>query len=886
MNEISSLSRYAMPIRQQMLMVFTLVMTAFSILLAISIDSSLQRNAISRIGQKNSQDAKFFSNLIDHDIEDQLSSIKATADYLDDMGLTRNISKLEEHLAKVIKSNPAYSWIGYADSSGTILADTGQVHNGQNLSKQAWFKGGKIKPTIIDVRTSSSNSDIQNQAKNNPIRFIDVSSPVNSKNNENVGVLVAYLSVDWLNEQMVLYARSLLKNNDYKPSIVGSDGILRFGIQHEEGLISTVKRKQKNSGNEVSWFEYESESEGEIVISFSKNRGSLTTEDIGWTTLISTPMATVHEELYNTRIIALTSIFLACFTAWVTLWLLLRVSGNPIRLLMKEIKKSRKTLTPLTVHSGLPSEFTEIAESINEFLDSIQSRGILLEQSLSDLKDSFTGVTESFPGVLFRLEELDKSQRFFTYLSPSANEYLNLDLSVMPLPIYKFGQQVDENQRLEFMKILSEQLIIQTDLNLTMEIKGQDGKTRRLRILGKFRIQASGKKIWAGVMVDVTDLYNALNLAAAADKAKSKFLATMSHEIRTPLNGILGFSQILLDEVSNQQQKADVQKIIDTSETLTSILNDILDFSKIEEGKIQLEARPFNLLDLVESSTSMFHIEAKKRQLDFIVEMKLGHSLRLLGDPIRLRQILNNLLSNAIKFTANGQVCLTVSTTELDNERCNLCIFIEDTGIGMNPEFQTRLFQRFEQSDASTFRRFGGSGLGLAIVKGLVDAMGGSIKVKSAIEVGTTFEIQINLQCLKDNEKILDEESRSVIEKLLVLVVDDVPTNREMMCRLLEKDGHTTFQAENGLEAIELANVHEFDVILMDVDMPICNGLEATKKIRDGSYKSRSAFIIALTGYAFEKDIQDALKSGMNAHLAKPINFKKLRSLIYERNVL
>jgi signal transduction histidine kinase/ActR/RegA family two-component response regulator len=872
--------KFELPLRQQMLLVFTVVMVVFSIGLSWVVDHNLRASAVETVAEQNAQDAMFFANLLDNDMEQMLGSIQSRADNLNDMGLIQKLPKLEVLLNNLQRSKPSFSWIGYTDTEGQVLAATNGMLKGVNVSQRPWFQLGLKKSATVDVHEAVLLSKLLTPDNTHPLRFVDVVSPVKSRDGVTIGVLGAHLSVDWLSQQMNFYAKSLLKHSDYKPSVIGKDGTVRFGREQEAGLVQALKKRQEASNAQVQWFMYSSPIEGDQLVAFAKHQGSAIADDIGWTTLITIPKSLIDEQVRSTRLLAFLGISLASFVAWLTLWWLLRIAGQPVRVLMREIKKSRETHNPLTLHTGLPKEFVDITKSINDLLISIQSRELLLEQALMDMRDSFTGVTASFPGVLFRVEEAAENQFVFSYLSPSARHYLNLDMTVMPLSTDLFYAQVAVDIRDQMKQKLREQAFSQGNMDITMPIQGQDGKLRQMRIRGQIRIQEKGLRTWDGVMVDVSDLLHAQELAMKADNAKSKFLATMSHEIRTPLNGILGFAQILLQEVETEQQRSDVRKIIDTSETLTRILNDILDFSKIEEGKVQLEARPFDLSELVESSASLFHVEARKRQIDFTVDMAIGHPYRMLGDPTRLRQILNNLLSNAIKFTSVGAVRLEVRSSEPHDERSRLHLVVSDTGMGMTVEQQQRLFQRFEQSDTTIFRRFGGSGLGLAIVKGLLDAMGGRVKVTSSPQNGTRFDIELDLPVLRSVETHQHLVAPVERRAFNILVVDDVPMNREMICRFLRKEGHTVQEAENGLQASELARDQAFDVILMDVDMPVCNGLDATRAIRGGPGLSQGAHIIALTGYAFEKDINNVLACGMNAHLAKPINFKKLRALI------
>ena len=882
MPDLNQTPKLELPLRQQMLLVFTAVMLVFSVSLAWVVDHNLRSTALESAAMQTNQDAKFFANLLDNDIEQELFAIRSRAENMTVLGLTDDLEKLEQSLNNLQRSKPSYSWIGYTDLQGKVLAATNGMLRGVSVSQRPWFQMGLKKPAIVDVHEAVLLAQLLQKDQQHPLRFVDVVSPVKNKEGAIIGVLGAHLSVDWLSQQMGFYAKSLLKDSEHKPSVIGQDGAVRFGREQEPGLIERAGALQKTSNAEVQWFTYDSPTEGAQLVAFAKHQGSAIADNIGWTTLITTPKSLIDQQIRATRLLALSGIALASLGAWMTLWFLLRLAGQPVRVLMREIKKSRESLAPLVAHPGLPKEFKDITESINEFLVSIQSREVMLEQALIDMRDSFTGVTESFPGVLFRVEECGKNEFVFSYLSPSAQYLLNLDMSVMPLPVERFYAQVDPQNSENIRAQLRAQAFDRQEIDITVPIHGHDGQVRHMNVRGRMRTLAQGLRAWDGVMVDVTELRHAQQQAAQADSAKSKFLATMSHEIRTPLNGILGFAQILLQEVTTEQQKSDVRKIIDTSETLTRILNDILDFSKIEEGKLQLEARPFDLSELVESSASLFHLEAQKRQIDFAVDMAMGHPHRMLGDPTRLRQILNNLLSNAIKFTAEGAVRLSVRTDAPSAQRSRLHIGVSDTGMGMTAEQQQRLYQRFEQSDASIFRRYGGSGLGLAIVKGLLDAMGGQITVHSTSGAGTRFDITLELPVLPAAQAVPSKAIASAPRALSILVVDDVAMNRELICRFLKKEGHRFMEAEDGQQASELARAQAFDVILMDVDMPVRSGLDATREIRATPGPSQHAHIIALTGYAFEKDIANVLACGMNAHLAKPINFKKLREAIAE----
>ena len=541
--------------------------------------------------------------------------------------------------------------------------------------------------------------------------------------------------------------------------------------------------------------------------------------------------------------------------------------------------KPSELAKPLTAVQG-DSVQPALAQALNSLLRKMDARERALAHAFDELRQNLTGLTKSFPGILFRLELMRDNRYGFTYLTPSATHYLGLNLSQMPLPAEAFFERLNPEDRQAKGQEIWRQVKDQSVLDVVFQVEGEDGIQRHMRANAHARLQANGRKTWEGVAVDVSDLVMAKRQAKLADKAKSQFLATMSHEIRTPLNGILGFTQNLYEDLTDANHKADVRKIMETAQTLTRILNDILDFSKIEAGKIQMEVRPFSLNELIESSVSLYHVEARQRGIDFQVLVDADQGFQILGDPTRLRQVLHNLLSNAMKFAPQGAVTLSVRLKRLSQDKASLWVEVQDNGIGMSPQALGKLFQRFEQLDPGVYRRFGGTGLGLAIVKGLMDAMHGQVKVSSTLGEGTRFEMHVNFPCVDLPLVSTDLEKTVRVRPLRLLVVDDVDMNRQMILRALRKDGHQMQEAADGQEAVAMALAQPFDVILMDVDMPVMSGLEAAQAIRKHAGPSQHAVMIALSGYAFDKDMEAAQQSGMNDYMAKPISFSKLRSLL------
>ncbi len=371
----------------------------------------------------------------------------------------------------------------------------------------------------------------------------------------------------------------------------------------------------------------------------------------------------------------------------------------------------------------------------------------------------------------------------------------------------------------------------------------------------------------------------------AESNAKSYFLATMSHEIRTPLNAILGLSQAIKEESIDPKLKIDLQRIINTTQVLSKILNDILDLSKIEEGKLSLEHLEFNLKEVLESSVYLFKQVAKQKNLTLDLEMSGLSKYLLIGDPIRISQILINLISNAIKFTHTGGVKVFSDLSRKNLNLLTLNLKITDTGIGIPLHSINRIFNKFEQADSSIFRHYGGSGLGLTITKSIIDAMGGSISVNSIEQFGTTFHIVLDFQeafeLPIEVENLVSPEANNHYK---ILVVDDVQLNREIIIRILSKYGHAFFQAANGKEAVSLAMKTKFDLVLMDLEMPKMTGQQATRIIRSKGLNKKTK-IIALTGYAYPTDLLKMKSYGIDDHISKPINIQELKDCILKLKV-
>ena len=388
----------------------------------------------------------------------------------------------------------------------------------------------------------------------------------------------------------------------------------------------------------------------------------------------------------------------------------------------------------------------------------------------------------------------------------------------------------------------------------------------------------------------------ALQTAENANKAKTDFLSNMSHDIRTPMNAIIGIISLIRHNAGDKEKVIEyADKIAISSQHLLGIINDVLDMSKIEAGKTVFKYSDFSILDFMEELNTIFHSQANEKNQSFIITKENLKHEWVNGDKVHLMQIFSNLLSNAIKYTQEGGIIRFIAEERETNSSTygKYHFIVSDNGMGMSADFKENIFDAFTRAESSVTNKIQGTGLGMAITKNLVESMGGTIEVESEPNRGSSFEVILNLKIVENRvvsstEQIeMHETDSDILDGMRFLCAEDNELNAEILMELLKFEGAECTICENGkriLEAFEQSVPGEYDMILMDVQMPVMNGYEATEAIRRSSHEQAKTIpIIAMTANAFSEDMQHSLAAGMNAHISKPVDMKLLKKTI--RNI-
>ena len=507
-----------------------------------------------------------------------------------------------------------------------------------------------------------------------------------------------------------------------------------------------------------------------------------------------------------------------------------------------------------------------------------------MEIELRDREAQFRSLISNIPGISYRCRM--EPGWPMVYISEAAERVTGWPTSAFmgTPPLISFANLVAADDVKRIGAIVKQAAEAETPFVLEFQLRTRSGELRWMWGHGSIvrAVDNSSVKWIDGVLLDITErremedeLVRAKEKAEAAAQARTSFLANMSHEIRTPMNAILGFTDFVLDGELQPAQRKHLETVHKSARSLLHLLNDILDTSKLDRGALEIESLPFSLPELVHQLCAEQSIQADRKRLKLhgSVPVEVGDVVQ--GDPHRLRQILLNLLGNAIKFTERGEVELSC---QREGERVHFRV--RDTGIGIVPERQATIFEAFTQADASMSRRFGGTGLGTTIAKQLTELMGGRIWVESTPGIGSTFHVDLPLpistEAAADSSQT--EGGPLQLPPLRILVVDDVPQNTELVCVVMGRQGHQLSVAHDGREALARYGEQAFDVVLMDVQMPVMDGLSACRAIRELEARRGSPRtpVIALSASVLDEDRAAALASGMDGFASKPLDLDAL----------
>jgi signal transduction histidine kinase/HAMP domain-containing protein/ActR/RegA family two-component response regulator len=519
------------------------------------------------------------------------------------------------------------------------------------------------------------------------------------------------------------------------------------------------------------------------------------------------------------------------------------------------------------------------------------------------------GMAETVPGVVYQLRMRSNGEFAFAYISEAVKDYFHLSANELTENASDWFDRIHPDDRKQVKDSLLASARHLTPWQQEFRTHHADGSERWLYGNAIAQLEESGTVLWHGFLTDISrqrrdaleleryrhhleelveartaELAEATKAAQAASLAKSAFLANMSHEIRTPMNAIIGLTYLVRRDSAEPEQQERLKKVADAAEHLLSVINNVLDFSKIEAGKLQLDRVEFSVGQVLDGISSMLAQRAAEKHLSVEIVVDPALAARpLLGDSQRIAEVLLNFAGNAVKFTDTGFVRLSAKVAQESGNSVQLRFEVQDSGIGIAADVQQRLFQDFEQADSSTTRRYGGTGLGLAICRRLARLMHGEVGVESAPGAGSLFWFTVLAEKSEGRARLPLPLSRNQVAQELqhsfggtrVLLAEDNAVNQEVAVALLSSAGLQVDVAEDGQQAVDMIERGDYALVLMDVQMPVMDGLDATRAIRR-SARGHDLPILAMTANAFAEERQRCLDAGMNDHVAKPVVAEQL----------
>jgi len=555
--------------------------------------------------------------------------------------------------------------------------------------------------------------------------------------------------------------------------------------------------------------------------------------------------------------------------------------ADPIIQMKEAAEKIGSGVLDTHVNINRSDELGQLGNTLNLMAGKLEASQISINEMLNKYKGIFDNAMEGIFQATAEGEIITANNAFVKMLE--FDDFLDLKNIHGNMKEALFAE---EGEYETIMDILNEKKIL-NQFETTLIKK--DGSLIWVE-LNVHQIEYSNKcLVIEGIVHDITNkrekekAQKEKEIAQAASEAKSEFLANMSHEIRTPLNAVMGLTDLILRTDLNNKQREYLNKIKISSKTLLAVINDILDFSKIEAGRLELEETRFSLYEVMANISEIFAQNAHEKKIELLISIDNDTPNALIGDPVRLGQILINLTGNALKFTSEGEIVVSVKAIENETDNVILEFEVRDTGVGIKPERISNIFESFTQEDTSTTRKFGGTGLGLSICKKLTELMDGNIRAESEFGKGSSFIFTIKVK-KQSEDKQLKLYTPVNLQGMKVLIVDDNQTSREILSQEIESfkmKSVTVENAERGLEILEKGE-EEFDLILMDWKLPGMNGIEASKKIKNLKTGEKTPIIFMVSAYAREDLLQESEKSFIDAFIHKPVNQSFLFDTIVE----
>lgn len=794
--------------------------------------------------------------------------------------------RLRAELERVQALTPGYSWIGLADPQGRITAATGRLAEGRDVAQRTWFRGGARGLYHGDLHEALLLNDaLPRLPGGEPWRFIDIAVPVRDTQQVLQGVLAAHLSWPWLRDRLKSVRGTMPPQATLW--LVGPDGSPRLaGAPLADDKPLALESIQRARNGASGWLVEAWPDGRRYITGYAPQPGSDSFGGFGWIALVRAPAdawsPAMHEQFNRLAVAAALAVLLMAGLAWYTA----RVGLRPLEGFIERLGQLREGESAPRLPDRYPRELRALDDAVLRLVQRLDDQERQVRLALEDTQHSLRTVGRNLPGVLATVRR-QRGEVRFSFVSEGALHYFGVPAEEIVADRTAWSRHANVEDAVALRDAFrglrdgDEHLLV-----MPVRFTGDDGVQRTLQTLLVRRDQ-DDTRVFDWISLDVTELTQARQQAEQANRAKGDFLATMSHELRTPLNAIMGFSRVMEDTLPAGDHRRQARFVRETAEMLTRILNDVLDLARIDAGRFDLDARPFQLEPVLDACRAIYRVVALQKGLEFSIEAPEGLPA-LVGDPVRLRQVLENLLSNAFKFTAAGGVRVVASftrlgtTTDPSQDLGLLTVRVIDTGIGMRPEHLARVFERFEQADRTVRLRYGGAGLGLAIVKTLVEKMGGTVAVQSREGIGTEFQLSLPLPLAGPEEPAGGPAIERRERSLLVLVADDLDLNLAVMRAQLENRGHRVIEARDGVEALQQVRDRYPDLVLMDLDMPVLDGLAATRELRAGEKGVRPTPVWALTGKSFADDIDECRAAGMQGHLSKPLVLEDLVAVLQQ----